>query len=54
MFLKFGNDTETVEQMKTAIVHGVRIKFCALDYLDKQGPKLRWEGVSFVNNGRNE
>ena len=54
-FLNSGNDIETVEQMKTAIesgggVRGVRVKLCALDYQHKQGPKPRWEGVSFVNN----
>ncbi|KAK2564634.1 hypothetical protein P5673_012106 [Acropora cervicornis] len=53
--LNSGNDIETVEQMKTAIesgggVRGVRVKLCALDYQHKQGPKPRWEGVSFVNN----
>ena len=56
-FLNSGNDIETVEQMKTAIesgggICGVRIKLCPLDCPHKQGPnyKLRWEGMSFVNN----
>ena len=54
-FLNSGNDIEIVEQMKTAIESGggirdVRVKPCALDCPHKQGPKLRWEGVSFVNN----
>ena len=51
-FLNSGNDIETVEQMKTAIesgggIRGVRVKLCSLDYPRKEGPKLRWEGVSF-------
>ena len=54
-FLNSGIELETVEQMKTATqssggIHGVRVKLCALDYPHKQGPKLRWEGMSFVNN----
>ena len=54
-FLNSGNDIETVEQMKTAIepgggIRGVRVKLRALDCPHKQGPKLRWQGVSFVNN----
>ena len=52
-FLNSGNDIETVEQ--TAIesgvgIRGIRVKLCALDGPHKQGPKLRWKGVSFVNN----
>ncbi|KAK2549835.1 hypothetical protein P5673_029657 [Acropora cervicornis] len=42
-FLNSGNELETVKQMKTAIESGG-------DYPHKQGPKLRWEGMSFVNN----
>ena len=54
-FLNSGNDIETVQQMKTAIesgggLRGVRVKLCSIDYPHKKGPKLRWEGVSLVNN----
>ena len=57
-YLNAGNDIETAEQMKEAIesaggLHGVRVILCDLD-CPQQAPKLKWEGVSSINNVKHE
>ena len=54
IYLNFGRDVETPEQMKNAVessggMPGVRVMLCDTQNIPKPVP-VKWEGVSFINN----